>query len=46
VVTPGDIETETAADRRHHDIPLTGEEWSFFASLAADPAARTSFHLG
>ena len=46
VVTPGDIEAETAAGRRHHGIPLTEEEWSFCASPAADPAARTSSHRG
>lgn len=39
VVTPGDLETETAMDRRQHGIPLTEEEWSFFTGLAAGPAA-------
>jgi LDH2 family malate/lactate/ureidoglycolate dehydrogenase len=34
VVTPGDIEAETATRRRRMGVPLEEEDWSFFASLA------------
>jgi ureidoglycolate dehydrogenase (NAD+) len=34
VVTPGDLEAETAARRRRIGVPLEEEDWSFFASLA------------
>jgi len=34
VVTPGDLEAETAARRRRQGIPLEEDDWSFFASLA------------
>jgi LDH2 family malate/lactate/ureidoglycolate dehydrogenase len=43
VVTPGDVEAETAADRRQHGIPLTDEEWGFFAGLADNPRASSSY---
>jgi LDH2 family malate/lactate/ureidoglycolate dehydrogenase len=34
VVTPGDLEAETAVRRRRLGIPLEEDDWSFFASLA------------
>jgi ureidoglycolate dehydrogenase (NAD+) len=34
VVTPGDLEAETAARRRRLGVPLEEDDWSFFASLA------------
>lgn len=34
VVTPGDLEAETAAGRRRQGIPLEEEDWGFFMSLA------------
>ena len=34
VVTPGDLEAETAARRRRQGVPLEEDDWSFFASLA------------
>ncbi len=34
IVAPGDLETEAAAERRRHGIPLEEEDWAFFESLA------------
>ncbi len=34
VVTPGDLEAETAVRRRRQGVPLEEDDWSFFASLA------------
>jgi ureidoglycolate dehydrogenase (NAD+) len=34
VMTPGDLEAETAARRRRQGVPLEEDDWSFFASLA------------
>lgn len=40
VVAPGDLEEETAAERRIHGIPLADAEWAFFEGLrSADAAA-------
>ena len=33
VVAPGDLETAAAGERLREGIPLTDEEWSFFAAL-------------
>jgi ureidoglycolate dehydrogenase (NAD+) len=41
VVTPGDLEAETAAERRARGIPLEDEEWAFFEGLRP-PAVPSS----
>jgi LDH2 family malate/lactate/ureidoglycolate dehydrogenase len=33
VLAPGDLEAESAAERRREGIPLDGDEWAFFAGL-------------
>ena len=38
VVAPGDLEMETAAERRLHGIPLEEEEWVFFEGLRSPVA--------
>ena len=34
VIVPGDLESEAAADRRTHGIPMDEEEWRSFESAA------------
>jgi len=33
VLAPGDLEAESAAERRRDGIPLDDDEWEFFAGL-------------
>jgi LDH2 family malate/lactate/ureidoglycolate dehydrogenase len=42
VVAPGDLEAETAAERRERGIPLEDAEWAFFASLAIRSASAAA----
>jgi LDH2 family malate/lactate/ureidoglycolate dehydrogenase len=36
VLAPGDLEAESAAERRRDGIPLHADEWDFFAGLTTD----------